>query len=361
MELKTTPLVEEHRQAGAQMAPFGGWLMPIQYSGIIAEHQWTRSSVCLFDICHMGEFFIHGDPRQSGLDALITADLSSLRVGGCRYGFLLNDAGGIRDDVIVYRLENETWMLVVNAATTAQDAGHLRAHLHASAKFEDASNRLGKLDLQGPGSQGVLERLIGTDIGALSYYTCGYFKLWGRSILISRTGYTGERGYELYCPAEDIVDAWRRLMDERDVHPAGLGARDTLRLEMGYPLYGQDITQETTPLEAGMGRFVEFSKGFIGKEALQRQREQGVSRYLVCFQASGRRAPRHDHRIHTPGHRDIGSVTSGSFSPSLGCGIGMGYVSAALKQGEQVLIHDGKRDMEAKIVEKPFYRKGTAR
>lgn len=361
MELKNTPLIEEHRALSARLGPFGGWLMPIQYSGIIAEHEWTRTKASLFDICHMGEFFIKGGARETGLDRLFTADIVSLEVNKCRYGFLLSETGGILDDVIIYRLEDTSWMAVVNAATAGQDAQHFRKHLSAGASFEDASGKLGKFDLQGPASEAILCRFCGPEISRLSYYGFGYFNFLGERTLISRTGYTGERGYELYIPADRIVRAWRSLLENEHLRPAGLGARDTLRLEMGYPLYGQDISIETTPLDAGLEKFVDFSKDFLGKPALLEQKERGVGRHLVYFVTKSRKAPRHEFIIRSMEHRDLGVVTSGSFSPSLACGIGMGYVSAELKEKESILISDGKTEMEAAVARKPFYRKGTAR
>ncbi|MCG8431643.1 MAG: glycine cleavage system aminomethyltransferase GcvT, partial [Candidatus Omnitrophica bacterium] len=298
---------------------------------------------------------------ETGLSRIVTVDIASLPVGACRYGFMLNDTGTIIDDLLIYRLENDGWMVVVNAATVQRDAGHIKSRLTEGVVLENASERMAKLDLQGPLSVKVLEKIIGPEIAGLAYYGFGYFKVWNERLLVSRTGYTGERGYEIYLPRERAVDAWEQLLDSADVQPAGLGARDTLRLEMGYALYGQDIDQSKTPLEAGLERFVCFDKDFIGKPALLEQKEQGIRQRLVCFAAHSRRAPRRGYRIHTPDHRDIGVVTSGSFSPSLERGIGMGYVDRLLDAGSAILVNDGTRDIEAVVVEKPFYRKGTAR
>ncbi|MFH1189425.1 MAG: glycine cleavage system aminomethyltransferase GcvT [Candidatus Omnitrophota bacterium] len=313
MDLKNTPLIAEHERLGAKLAPFGGWLMPIQYSGIIAEHVWTRSEASVFDICHMGEFRIHGDAVKSGLDRIVTFDLTKLKVGSCRYGFMLNDAGGIIDDLIVYSLGADDWMAVVNAATIDGDEANFRKHLSPGTDFRNVSSALGKLDLQGPRSLDVLKDLAGPETAKLDYYTFGRFDLLGEEAVISRTGYTGELGYELYISADKVKELWRTLLDDARVRPAGLGARDTLRLEMCYPLYGQDITADTTPFEADKGRFVDMKKDFIGKSALLKKGDP--DRRLINFTAGSRRAPRHNYRIFSEG-KDAGVVTSGSFSPA---------------------------------------------
>jgi len=252
MDLKLTPLTQEHQKLGAQMGPFGGWLMPIQYSGILTEHAWTRQQVSLFDICHMGEFLIDADAQKSGLNRIVSANLEVMSVGSCRYTSMLNESGGIIDDLIVYRLKIDQWMFVVNASRIDIDAAHIKRHLSKDAKFEDLSARLGKLDLQGPLAHEVLRQLLGSRISALTYYTFDHFVLLGENNVVSRTGYTGELGYELYLSNEKIAGLWNLLLKDNRVKPAGLGARDTLRLEMGYTLYGQDIDENITPLEAGM-------------------------------------------------------------------------------------------------------------
>jgi aminomethyltransferase len=358
-DLKKTPLADEHKRLGAKLAPFGGWLMPIQYDGIIAEHDWTRKSCSLFDICHMGEFIIHGAPGKSGLNKIVTINLDNMAPGTCHYGFMLNEKGGIIDDLVTYRVEQEKWMLVVNAATTDKDQAHIKRHLSKDCRFENASERLGKLDLQGPLSRDILIGLIGAGINELKYYRFGLFSLLGDENIISRTGYTGELGYEIYISSEKIIEAWKRLLKNEKIKPAGLGARDTLRLEMGYPLYGQDIDEDITPLEAGLEYFIDFDKEFIGKDALLKKKDKGLTKKLIYFITDSRRAPRHGYKIYS-GNKQIGDVSSGSFSPSLSCGIGMGYVETGFeKAGSKIIIKDERVEIPAAITDKPFYKKGS--
>jgi aminomethyltransferase len=361
VELKTTALYDEHVKLGALLAPFGGWMMPIQYCGIIAEHNWTRQNVSLFDICHMGEFIIEADPQKSNLERIVTVNLSKLACGKCGYGFMLNEKGGIIDDLVVYRIEPKKWMLVVNAATTDTDELNLRKYLSLDSKIENVSSKLGKLDLQGPGSCAVLKKLFGFSLEGLKYYQFRSEKFLGEQILLSRTGYTGELGFELYLTNEKIKQLWNYLLGDSKVRPAGLGARDTLRLEMGYPLYGQDINQQVSPLEAGMEKFLDFDKDFIGKDALCQAKKNGANKQLVCFMAESRRAPRHNFKIISE-NKEIGIVSSGSFSPSLSLGIGMGYVQRAFcVSGNEIILKEGNTEIKAKIVDKPFYRRGTAK
>ncbi len=361
IELKTTPLINAHRALGAQLAPFSGWLMPIQYKGIIAEHNWTRSSCSLFDICHMGEFIIYGQADKSNLEKIITVNLTRMLSNSCRYGFMLNENGGIIDDILIYKIKEEQWMLVVNAANIDADEAHLRARLSGDCKLENASGRLGKLDLQGPLSGDILKEIVGEDISRLGYYRFGYFSLLGEKNIISRTGYTGELGYELYLSNENVEELWGVLLKDARVRPAGLGARDTLRLEMGLPLYGQDINRDTTPEQAGLKRFVDFNKDFIGKDALIKKRKEDAKRKLSYFIADSCRAPRQGYKIYSAG-KEVGVVTSGSFSPSLSRGIGMGYIESAYNNsGTQITIKQGSVEIEATIVDKPFYKQGSVR
>lgn len=362
MELKLTPLSREHEKLKAKMAAFAGWLMPIQYTGIVNEHHWTRQSCSLFDTCHMGELIVHGDPEESNLDKVVTHDLGSMEMGQCAYGFILNEKGGIIDDLLVYKLAQDKWMLVVNAGPLDKDQAHFKKCL--KTELENISENTAKLDLQGPLSREVLKDLLGSQsdrLEGLRYYHFDYFSLLGERIIISRTGYTGELGYELYIDREKAEELWHLLLKDAKVKPAGLGARDTLRLEMSYPLYGEDLTEETTPLEAGLERFVDFKKDFIGKSALLKQKESGVKRKLACFKANSRRAPRHNYKIYVNG-QEVGFVTSGTFSPSLSCGIGMGYIKTDyIRLGEEIMIKEGRIEIEAVITKKPFYEGSSLR
>jgi len=359
--LKNTPLLGEHINLKARMAPFAGWNMPIQYEGIIAEHNHTRAGASLFDICHMGEFYVEGGARETGLDAIFSFSIDEIPLKKCRYGAMLNEKGGIMDDLIVYRIAKNEWMIVVNSATIDKDAAHIRRHLKKGADFKDRSAELAKIDLQGPLSRDVLTELVAPAAGKLGYYTFDFFDVLGENIIISRTGYTGELGYELYISAGKAVALWRLLLGDKRVRPAGLGARDTLRLEMGYSLYGQDVNEDTSPLEAGLERFIDLNGDFIGRDALVGQKKKGVKRKLVAFKSDSRKAPRHHYSI-MKDDKEIGSVTSGSFAPSLGCGIGMGYVAAPYaREGEGILIKSGRNEIGAVITQRPFYKNGSAR
>lgn len=359
MNLKLTPLSEEHKKLGAQMAPFGGWLMPIQYTGIIAEHNWTRQNVSLFDICHMGEFILYGDPEKSNLNRITTINVSTMDCGTCRYGSMLRENGGIIDDLIIYRIKPDKWMLVVNASRIDEDEANFRKYLSKDALLENVSSNLGKLDLQGPLSRDILTQLLGSKINNLKYYTFNSFVVLGEENIISRTGYTGELGYELYLSNEKIRQLWNELLKDNRVKPAGLGARDTLRLEMGYTLYGQDITEDLNPLEAGLDKFIDFNKDFVGKDALLKKNKSGITKKLIYFITDSRRAPRHNYKIFS-GSKEIGIVTSGSFTPSMPCSIGMGYVEAGFEKiGSKIIIKQDTIEINAVVTSKPFYKQGT--
>ncbi|RKY32624.1 MAG: glycine cleavage system aminomethyltransferase GcvT [Candidatus Omnitrophota bacterium] len=359
MDLKSTPLLEEHKKLKAKIGEFAGWLMPIQYSGIIDEYYWTRKNCSVFDTCHMGEFIVHGDLKESNLDRVVTHDLENMEINRCSYGFILNEKGGIIDDLLIYKLQKDKWMLVVNAGTCEKDEKHLRKYING---LENISENTAKFDLQGPLSREVLKDILKDEsdkLEKLKYYHFDYFSLFGENVIISRTGYTGELGYELYLSKKNVEKLWKLLLSDERVKPAGLGARDILRLEMGYPLYGNDINEDTTPLEAGFEKFVNLKKDFIGKSALLKQKKEGIKKMLVCLKSNSRRAPRHNYKIYLDG-KEIGYVTSGTFSPILSCGIGMGYIEKDYFEiGKKVLIKDGKIEIEAVIVEKPFYKEGS--
>ena len=357
--LKQTPLYQEHIALNARIVPFGGWEMPVQYEGILAEYEHTRKAVTLFDTCHMGEFLIHGDCRKTGLDVLVTMAIADMPVHTCRYGMLLNDHGGVIDDLVVFREGQEEWFIVVNGATAAKDAQHFHERLKQPQSFKDISSEIGKIDVQGPLSRQGLAGLV-PGIEKLAYYTFDHFKLPGETVRVSRTGYTGELGYEIYSSSETVRDIWRKLLQNPKVKPAGLGARDMLRLEIGYSLYGHELSETTTPLEAGLARFVDFTKNFIGKDALLKQQKEGLQRKIAGFISDTRRAPRQDNKIYAATGERIGIVTSGTFSPHCQRGIGLGFIPAALAgTREKIYFGDDNSKNLAIMSTRTFYPNGS--
>ena len=356
-----TPLFEAHVALGAKMAPFGGWDMPIQYEGILAEHACTRTHASVFDICHMGEFDLRGPTAQADLERLITQPVAAIAEGQCKYGYLLREDGGVLDDLTCYRLAKDHFWLVVNAGTCQQDANWIKARLSLQTRFMDISQDTGKLDIQGPASRQEMEKAFGVNLPHLKYFWSAHIMLDGTACLLSRTGYTGEWGYELYFPAGETERFWNILLSKSRIKPAGLGARDTLRLEMGYPLYGHELSTHMTPVAAARGNFIDRTKEFIGKASVMRDLETGVARYLVGLRLETKRAARtHDKVI--SGGKAVGEVTSGSLAPSLGVAVAMAYVDKAfcvVGQALEVEVH-GKL-LPVNVVELPFYKNGTAR
>jgi aminomethyltransferase len=359
-QLQQTPLCSRHRDLKALMAPFGGWDMPIQYEGIIAEHAWCRERAALFDICHMGEFLFQGDFEADGLEDVFTFSIKTIPLGRSRYGFLLNEEGGIVDDLIVFRLAEDRVMIVVNAATADNDFAVIGSRLHGGV-FTNSTVDTGKLDLQGPMAREVLVAAFGEQIAAIPYFKFVTMNILGVEAIVSRTGYTGELGYEIFLPADTTAELWDLLLKDGRVKPAGLGARDVLRLEVGYSLYGSDIDEATTPLEAGLEAFVNFDKSFIGRDALLTQKEQGLKRKKVAFEVLGRRSPRHHYEIDFAGEA-VGMVTSGVFSPMLGGGVGIGFVTPEYTVvGTPLTIRHERVSMEATVCELPFFKGGSLR
>jgi len=357
--LKKTPLYDEHVALNARMVPFGGWSMPVQYEGIIDEHAHTRNAVSIFDISHMGEFIVEGDCVTSGLDFLVTMNLVDLSLKACRYGCMLNEHGGVIDDLIIFRIEQNKWFIVVNGETTNKDANHIQKHLTKNSSFKDISMQTGKIDIQGPQSRKILSSFV-ADIGKLDYYTFNYFDLLGEQVLISRTGYTGELGYEIYFPWQKTKDLWQALIKSDRVKPAGLGARDILRLEMGYSLYGHELGEDISPLESGLNRFIDFEKDFVGKEILIEQKKEGLKQKIVGLKSLNRRAPRQGHNIYCESGDKVGIVTSGTFSPSLKYGIGLGFMTVQLaKQDSGIYFGNDKNKNEAVVVPRTFYKSNT--
>jgi aminomethyltransferase len=354
--LHNTPLGDVHADLKAKMVGFGGWNMPLQYESILAEWEYNRKTVSLFDCSHMGEFMIKGDAKACGLDAIVIQTIADMPVKTCRYGAMLNQEGGIIDDLIVYRKGPQDWMIVVNAANIEKDARHFRANLNAKAYFEDASFKTAKLDVQGPQSREVL-KVLAPGIEKLTYYTFGNFQISGIPCLISRTGYTGELGYEIYCPWEKCKEIWQNILDNATVKPTGLAVRDVLRVEMCYSLYGHELGETIAPLEAGLDKFIDGQKDFIGRQAPSAQK---LSRSIGYFVSTTRKSPRAGNKIFDAAGHEIGVVTSGTFSPALQLGIGIGFMSPKPKAaGTQIFFGDEKSQAAAVITQRPFYKNGS--
>lgn len=356
-----TPLYQQHLDLGARMTPFAGWDLPIQYEGILPEHLHTRRGSSVFDICHMGEFEISGPHALADMEQLVTQRITSLVPGQCRYGFLLNESGGVIDDLTVYRLAEDRFMCVVNAGTAEEDAAWIRAHLSPDSHFTDLSPYTGKIDIQGPTSREDLERVLEQSLPDLKYFRFTEWDCDGTPCLLSRTGYTGEWGYEIYLPTDQTAALWERLVQDGTIRPAGLGARDTLRLEVGYSLYGHELNAESTPVGACRGMFIDLEKPFIGREAVARELEQGAPRYLAGLRLSSKRASRNGDKVWA-GDREVGEVTSGSLAPSLDVAVALAYLEPGLDDPGTVLDIEvrGKR-LPAEVVKMPFYTQGTAR
>lgn len=359
--LLRTPLAAVHEAMGARMIDFAGWYMPVHYTGVIEEHHAVRRAAGLFDLSHMGELWVLGRGARDALQRLLSNDLDALSPGKAQYTFLLNERGGIVDDLLVYAEAPDAYWLVVNAANTAKVREWLTAHLPGDVRLEDRSAETALLALQGPRSREILQAHVEGDLGALPSFSYAPMRVAGRPALVSRTGYTGEDGFELFIDAGDAEGLWSTLLESGAPHgllPAGLGARDTLRLEARLPLYGNELTEETTPLEAGLGAFVKFDKGdFIGKAALLRQKEEGVSRRLRGFVMQERAVPRTGYPIYADAEGDTlaGHVTSGSFSPTLEENIGLGYVAAGFDAvGSDIWIGVRGRPKRATIVKGRF-------
>ena len=364
--LLRTPLHGEHAALNAKLVPFAGYEMPVQYpTGITAEHQAVRTAAGLFDVSHMGEFEVRGERALDFVQHVTTNDVSKLEVGQAQYSTLLNHDGKLLDDLIVYRFPGH-YLLVVNGANKDKDFRWISQFTgEFGVELVDRTDDIALLALQGPRAQAILARLTDHDLESIRYYRFAEGVVDGVPAIISRTGYTGEDGFELYVAASDAVQVWRRLLEVGrgdGLIPAGLGSRDSLRLEMGYALYGNDLDEDTTPLEAGLGWVVKLDKGdFVGREALQRQKAEGVGRRLVGFRLKERGFPRHGYPI-AVGGEEVGTITSGTLSPSLGEGIGMAYVpTAAAKPGTEVGVVIRGTPIPAEVVRPPFYTGGSVR
>ncbi|MCH7818646.1 MAG: glycine cleavage system aminomethyltransferase GcvT [Candidatus Marinimicrobia bacterium] len=359
--MKRTPLYDSHLKAGGKMVEFAGYEMPVQYAGIgiVEEHRAVRERVGLFDVSHMGEFKVSGSDSLEFLQKMTLNDVSKLEVNQAQYSGICYEDGGMVDDLLVYKFEDH-YMLVVNASNIEKDFDWFDSHKPEGVELINESDDTALLALQGKNSKDVLNKLTSLALDDIKYYRFEIGSVSGKEATVSRTGYTGELGFELYLKAEDALEVWNDLMSagaEFDIKPTGLGARDTLRLEMCYPLYGNDIDQTTNPIEAGLGWITKLNKGdFIGSTLLRQIKENGPSKRLVAFEMERKAIPRHDYEILLD-DKIIGKVTSGTFSPTLRIGIGLGYVRAGNHKPEtEIKIDIRGRYESAKIIKPPFYK-----
>ena len=360
--MKDTALSAIHAALGAKMVPFAGYNMPVSYQGINLEHQTVREKVGVFDVSHMGEFFVTGPNALSLIQRVCSNDASKLEDGEAQYSCFPNQDGGVVDDLIVYRIAAEKWLLVVNASNIDKDWAWINLHNTMGASLENSSDHYSLLAIQGPKAIQAMQSLTQENLSAIKFYTFKINTFAGvENVIISATGYTGSGGFEIYCKNTQVAKIWTKVLEagaDWGIQPIGLAARDTLRLEMGYCLYGNDIDDTTSPLEAGLGWITKFNKDFINSESLKKQKEIGVSKTLVGFELSQRGIPRQGYAIVDAQGNSIGRVTSGTMSPSMGKGIGLGYVPMALKEvGSQIHIQIRNKIVPAMVVKLPFYKK----
>jgi aminomethyltransferase len=357
---KKTPLYEEHVKAKARIVPFAGFLMPVQYTGIIDEHRAVREAMGMFDLSHMGEFRVTGTDAVAAIDRLVTNDIAGLEVGQVRYTPMCYPDGGIVDDLLVYRFEDHL-MLVVNASNIEKDLQWVCDHRDGDMQVEDESDATALIAVQGPEAESFLQEHTDIPLREIAYYHFTTGRLAGVEMIVSRTGYTGESGFELYIDAADVSQVWQALLrsgEPKGLRPVGLGARDTLRLEAGYMLYGNDIDETTSPLEAGLGWTVKFGPAdFVGRDVLERQKSEGLKRRMVAIDMKDRAIPRQHYPIEADGET-VGELTSGTFSPTFGRGIGLGYVRTDwAKAGTEVTVRVRQASHPAQVVRKPMYKR----
>ncbi len=360
-EMKATALTDLHRELGAKMVPFAGYEMPVYYTSIVAEHRRVRESVGIFDVSHMGEVMVTGPNALAFVSRITTNDPSKLAIGGAQYSAMCRESGGIVDDLLVYRVNEASFLLVINASNIAKDTAWMRENLGDGVELTDVSDGYTLLAVQGPQAEATLAKLTDVDLASIPFYTFVEGELAGTSMIISRTGYTGESGFELYLPSDTATSraVWDAIMaagEEFAIGPVGLGARDTLRMEMGYCLYGNDITEETNPIEAGLGWITKLAKGpFIGSDAIAAVKEAKPTRRLVSFRLTEKGIPREGYVIRCNGE-ETGVVTSGTMSPSLGVGIGMGYVERGnAKGGTEIVVVVRDREIPGVVVKGALY------
>jgi aminomethyltransferase len=366
-DLRRTPLHDEHLVLGAKMVPFAGWEMPIQYpSGIVAEHRAVRAAAGLFDLSHMGELYLRGAGAGAAVDRLVSSDIAGLAPGQARYGLLCNERGTIVDDVIVYRLAETEYLIVVNAANAEKDLAHVRAHLGKDVELEDASLETALLAIQGPRAAVILSAVTDLEVREASIEQLPPFgvttaRVGGVRATVARTGYTGEDGFEVFVPWERAGAPWSRLLAAGaalGLVPIGLGARDTLRLEARFSLYGNEIDETTSPIEAGLGWTCKLDKDFVGRDAIAKAKADGPSRRIVGLVVEGG-VPRHGHAVTKDGEA-VGAVTSGTFGPTVGKNIALAYVPVAhASVGTALAVRIRDRDVPATVVKTPFYRRPT--
>lgn len=360
--MKNTALTHIHESLGAKMVPFAGYNMPVQYEGVNVEHETVRNGVGVFDVSHMGEFFLKGENALALIQKVTSNDASKLVDGKAQYSCLPNNEGGIVDDLIVYKIADNHYMLVVNASNIEKDWNWISSHNDLGVDMQNLSDDYSLLAIQGPKAAEAMQSLTSIDLSNMGYYTFQIGDFAGKSdVIVSATGYTGSGGFEVYFKNEDAEYIWNKVFEAGaafGIKPIGLAARDTLRLEMGFCLYGNDINDTTSPLEAGLGWITKFDKEFTNSENLKKQKEAGVARKLVGFEMIERGIPRHDYEIADANGNIVGIVTSGTQSPSMGIAIGMGYVPTALATPDsEIYIRIRNKDIKAKVVKMPFYKK----
>ena len=359
--MKNTALTHVHEALGAKMVPFAGYNMPVQYEGVNAEHETVRNGVGVFDVSHMGEFFLKGENALALIQKITTNDASKLVPGKAQYTCMPNNDGGIVDDLIIYMVSETEYMLVVNASNIEKDWNWISKHNDLNVEMENRSEDWSLLAIQGPKAAEAMQSLTSVDLSAIKFYTFEITDFAGiPNVVVSATGYTGSGGFEVYVKNEDVEQLWNKVFEAGanwGIKPIGLAARDTLRLEMGYCLYGNDIDDTTSPIEAGLGWITKFTKDFVNAEAIKQQKEEGVTRKLVAFEMTEKGIPRKDYEIVDSEGTIIGNVTSGTMSPSLGIGIGLGYVTIDnSKIDSEIKIQIRKKQVAAKVVKLPFYK-----
>jgi len=359
--MKNIALHKIHESLGAKMVPFAGYNMPVQYKGINIEHETVRNAVGVFDVSHMGEFLVEGENALKLIQKVTSNDASKLQINDAQYSCIPNNTGGIVDDLIVYRIKENTYLLVVNASNIEKDWNWIQANNDVNAELKNISDHYSLLAIQGPKAVEAMQSITPVDLSAIPFYTFKVGAFGGiDNVIISATGYTGSGGFEIYCKNSEVEQIWKKVFEagaDFGIQPIGLAARDTLRLEMGYCLYGNDIDDTTSPIEAGLGWITKFSKKFTNSDFLLKQKEEGASRRLKAFELDEKGIPRQGYTIVNENGDTIGIVTSGTMSPSLKKGIGMGYLNKGYtKLGTKIFIQIRKKVIAATLVKLPFYK-----